>query len=266
MLAFITGGSRGIGLETAKVFSSEGANVVIFARGRERLETALSEIQRARLSMGQRSGFFVLDVSDSKAVQVVIEAAVRQFGVPDILVNNAGRAYPGKFEDITCSQFDETMKINLYGTWNTCSALVPLMKERGGAIVNVSSIAGFMGIYGYTDYCASKFAIIGFSEALRQELAAFKISVHVVCPPDTDTPGLKAEDATKPDETRSISAGAKLMMPSEVAKAIASGIKKGGFYIKPGFDGKLTHFLKRHMPFIVDYLVNRSIKNAGKKQ
>ena len=265
-IVFITGGSSGIGLETAKAFSADGAHVVIFARNRERLEAGLREIQAAGPSNPGRSGFFVLDVSNREAVGTVIEAAVKEFGVPDILINNAGRAYPGKFEDISCRQFDETMKINLYGTWNTCSVLVPLMKERGGAIVNVSSIAGFLGIYGYTDYCASKFAIIGFSEALRQELSACNISVHVVCPPDTDTPGLKNENATKPDETKAISAGAKLMKPAEVAKAIVAGIKKGSFFIKPGFDGKLTHFLKRHLPSLVDYMVNRSIKKVVDKQ
>ncbi len=103
--------------------------------------------------------------------------------------NNNGRAYPRKFADVSCQQFDETMRINMYGIWNTCAALVPHMKEQGGAIVNISSIAGFVGVFGFTDYSASKFAVIGFSEALKSELKQFGITVQVLCPPDTDTPG-----------------------------------------------------------------------------
>ena len=120
---------------------------------------------------------------------------VQSFGAPDILINNVGRALPRYFEDVTFEQFDETMKTNLYGAWNTISVLVPHMKAGGGTIVNVSSMAGFIGVFGYTDYCASKFAVVGLSEALRQELRRYGITVAVLCPPDTDTPGLANEDA-----------------------------------------------------------------------
>ena len=89
-----------------------------------------------------------MDVSKNHEVDIVIKSAVRDFGIPDILINCAGRAYPRYFEDISYAQFDETMKINLYGVWNTTKALLPFMKKNGGHIVNVSSIGGFIGVVG----------------------------------------------------------------------------------------------------------------------
>ena len=103
------------------------------------------------------------------------------------------------------------MKINLYGARNAIAALLPHMRNQGGHIVNVSSIAGLIGVFGYTDYCASKFGLIGFSEALRSELDSQGIMVSVLCPPDTDTPGLAEENLTKPPETLAVSESACVM-------------------------------------------------------
>jgi len=259
---YLTGGSSGIGLSTARLLTAAGANVVIFARNEEKLEAALGEIESRRVSAAQRFACRPLDVADHAAVTAVMTAAVQSFGPPDLLINNVGRALPRYFEDVAFQQFDETMKTNLYGAWNTISALVPHMKARGGAIVNVSSMAGFIGVFGYTDYCASKFAVVGLSEALRQELRRYGISVSVLCPPDTDTPGLANEDAAKPAETKAVSAGAKLMQPDDVAKELLKGIRRGTFMIVPGGAGKLAFFMKRHVPGVVDRIMRRGIRKA----
>ena len=166
---FITGGSSGIGLSTATLLAQKGAHITIFARDRNRLEQAREEVTRHGRSDQQQFFCSQLDVSDGNAVAEVMTKAVEAFGTPDILINCAGRAYPHYFEDITFEQFDETMKTNLYGIWHSISVLLPFMKEKGGHIVNVSSFAGLLGVFGYTDYCASKFAIIGLSEALKSE-------------------------------------------------------------------------------------------------
>ena len=203
-----------------------------------------------------------VDVSDRDEVEAVMSRAVWEFGTPEVLINCVGRARPLYFEDVTYEQFDETMKTNLYGAWNTISALLPHMKERGGYIVNVSSMAGLIGIFGYTDYSASKFALIGFSEALRSELKRYGIIVSVLCPPDTDTPGLQEENRTKPPETRVISARAKLMQPDEVSQALIKGMERGKFLIIPGFDGKFNFVLKRLLPGLVDFIMSRDIRKA----
>jgi short-subunit dehydrogenase len=206
-----------------------------------------------------------LDVSDNAAVNKTMDRAIRDFGAPKLLINCAGRAYPRHFESITYEQFDETMRVNMYGIWNTCAALVPHMKERGGAIVNTSSMVGFIGVFGYTDYAASKFAVVGFSEALKSELKRFNISVQVLCPPDTDTPGFAVENQTKPAETKAISAAARVMSADDVARHLVRHIRRGTFMIIPGMDGKIAFISKRLVPRIVEYVMDRDIRKAQGK-
>ena len=201
--------------------------------------------------------------TDHTAVDEVMAAAVAEFGAPGLLVNCAGRAVPHYFEDVTYERFDETMKVNLYGVRNAVAAVAPFMKaRRAGHIVNVSSMAGFVGVFGLTDYCASKFAVVGFSEALRQELRPFGIGVSVLCPPDTDTPGFARENLTKPEETKAVSAGGGLMRPDDVARALLDGVRRRRFMIVPGGDGRFTWFVKRHAPAVVDAVVARAVRKA----
>ncbi len=257
---YITGGSSGIGLSAGRLLAEKGANILIFARGMNQLEQAVDEIRSHSASGNQRIACLQLDVSDHPAVQDVMARAVNEFGCPDLLINSAGRARPGYFHEISYEQMDETMRINFYGVWNPISALLPHMKQKGGYIVNVSSIAGFLGVFGYTDYSASKFAMIGFSEALRSEVKPFNIQVSVLCPPDTSTPGFEIENRTKPEETKAISANARLMHPDAVAKALVKGIEGRRFMILPGLDGKLTWILKRLLPGLVDAVMDAKIK------
>jgi 3-dehydrosphinganine reductase len=260
---FIVGGSTGIGLAVAKKLGALGADILIFARGLEKLEQAVKEISKT-CKDEQSVSFMQLDVSNNSETNPVMDQAVKSFGVPDFLINCAGGAIPHHFEDVTYEQFDETMKINLYGIYNVVSCLVPHMKKQGGHIVNVSSIAGFIGVFGYTDYCASKFGIIGFSEALKSELKKYNIVVSVLCPPDTDTPGFKIENTTKPEETKAITGNAKLLRPEQVADALITGLKKNKFMIIPGFDGKLSFLIKRLFPRIIEFIMDISINRARK--
>ena len=264
-VVYITGGSSGIGLATACLLANKGADILIFARGREQLETAVGQIRNNAASGQRRVEFRQLDVADNQSVLQVMADAVSEFGCPDVLINAAGRALPDHFAAIPFKQMAETMQINFYGVWNPVAALLPHMKQKGGHIVNVSSIAGFLGVFGYTDYCASKFAIIGFSEALRSEVKPYNIKVSVLCPPDTDTPGLAAEDQTKPDETRAIAASAKVMQPDAVGKSLIKGIERGRFMIIPGMDGKLTWIAKRLFPRLVDMVMDAQIKKVRRK-
>ena len=263
---FIPGGSSGIGLSAAKLLASQGAHVVILARNSKRLEEASAGIKQNRKSDTQRVGFMTLDVSVNAAVKSTMAKAVSDFGTPDLLINCAGRAYPRNFEDISFTQFDETMRINMYGIWNTCQTLIPLMKKKGGVIVNTSSMCGFIGVFGYTDYCASKYAVVGFSEALKSELKQFNIAVQVLCPPDTDTPGFQEENKTKPEETKEISASAKLMSPDDVARVLLNDIGTGKFMIIPNMDGKITFIMKRLFPKLTEFVMDMSIQKVQKKR
>lgn len=261
-IVFITGGSSGIGLELSKQYASFGADIVIFARGRELLELAIREISSKRIHDEQRFEYRILDVSKPDEVAAVMEESVTASGTPDILINCAGRAFPRHFESVTNEQFHQTMSTNFYSIWYITKALIPFIKKSGGKIVNVSSMCGVMGVYGYTDYCASKFAVIGFSEALRSEMKRFNIQISIVCPPDTDTPGFKTENETKPQETMALSKGAKLMQPRDVAAEIIKGVDKGKKLIIPGFDGKMVVLLKRLFPSLMERVMDNIISKT----
>ncbi len=261
---YITGGSSGIGLETAKLMARRGANVIIFARGLERLQEAKRAVEASRKSESQKVDFRRLDVGRHDDVVRVMSEAVREFGPPDVLINSAGRAYPDYFENISYEQFDETMKVHIYAIWNTVSALLPHIKQRRGYIVNVSSALGLLGIFGYADYAASKFAIIGFSEVLKSELKPQGVGVSVLLPVDTDTPGFAVENRTKPPECVAVSESGGLMQPEEVAELLLKGMGKGRFLIMPG-SMKGIYYVKRFFPWLVDLVMDRQIKNAQKK-
>lgn len=264
---YITGGSMGIGLAIAKEFAVTGADVVIFARSEGPLKEAVSEIRDGVKSDRQVVDYILVDVVNDEACQSVMRKAVSTYGVCDVLICCPGGAKPGYFETISAADFDHTMRLNLYSTRNTIASLVPFMKANGGGhIVALSSIAGFLGVFGYTDYCASKFALIGFSEALKSELRPFNINVSVLCPPDTDTPGLVTENQTKPEETKAISENAKLMSAEAVAKGLIRGLKRNQFLIIPGFDGKLVYFLKRFFPSLIEWVMTATIKKVQKKR
>ncbi|MDP8225358.1 MAG: SDR family oxidoreductase [Candidatus Lernaella stagnicola] len=251
-LAFITGGSSGIGLAVAQRMNARGATVVLFARRREALATALDSLDQP-----DRGAMFEMDVADRPQVEAVLAEAVAEHGAPDILVNSAGVSYPGYFEQLEYDEFDRTVRINLYGTWNTCHVLVPAMKAKGGHIVNVASVAGLLGVFGYSAYAASKFGVVGLSESLRAEMRRFGIRVSVLCPPDTDTPMLAAENRRKPPETEAIAGAAKVLTTDRVVDDLLRGMRKNQFLIVPGFDGKFTALAKRFSPTLVAWVTDR---------
>lgn len=262
MIAYVVGASLGIGLAVAEKLAARGDDVALFARREGPLADAARSVEARRLRPSQRVVARSLDASDAAQVRAVMAGCVAELGAPDLLVNCAGRAIPGHFEEISAAQLDETLRLNLHTCWNTAAALVPAMKARGGHIVNVSSLAGLIGVFGYTDYCAAKFAVVGFSEALRQELAPHGIGVSVLCPPDVDTPGFARENETKPDETRVISAGAKLLGAAEVAEALLAGLGRRRFAIVPGADSRLAWRAKRLAPGLVDRLIARRLRRV----
>jgi len=262
---YIVGGSSGIGLSTAEILAQRGSNVIIFARGRERLEEALEKIAARKKDAKQHFAFKQLDVSKREDVERIMGDAAEEFGPPDILINSAGRALPDYFENIDYEQLDESMKLHLYGNWNTIKALLPYLKQRRGYIVNVCSVVGFVGVFGYTDYAASKFALMGLTESLKSELKPCGVGISILCPADTDTPGFEVENRSKPPETVAVSEGGGLMQPEEAAEALIKGIEKGKFIITPG-SAKMAYRLKRYAPWLIDLVWDRQIKKVQKNK
>ncbi|MDD5312897.1 MAG: SDR family oxidoreductase [Dehalococcoidia bacterium] len=262
--AYITGGSSGIGLAIAKQLASRGAGVIIFSRQADLLKSAIREIENCRVSEGQRFSYMQVDVSQYEMTEKVLSNAVSEFGSPDILINSAGIAYPQKFEDTPYEKFDDILKVNLYGTWNTIHCLLPYLKQKKGYIVNTSSIAGFIGVFGMTSYSASKFAIIGFSEALRSELKSYGVTVSVLCPPDVDTPMLEKSNMIKPAEAKALSSTADIMTPEAVASFLVKAMSREDFLLIPNVSGKFTHLLKRLLPGLTERIIDSKIKSVQK--
>ncbi len=221
--AIVTGGSSGIGLETARLLAQRGASVSLIARGAERLEKAAASIEgdvRTR----------AVDVSD----QAAVTSAITELGPCDVLVSCAGLARPGRFLELPDDVFRQMMEVDYFGTLHALRAVVPGMVERGrGSVVAVSSAAGLIGIYGYSAYGPAKFAVRGLMESLRAELEPHGLHVGVVYPPDVDTPQLVEENQWKPAETRAISGTIKPLPPEHVARAIIAGIDRRRFLICP---------------------------------
>lgn len=150
-----------------------------------------------------------------------------QFGPVDVLVTCAGEARPGQFERMRLEVFEEQMALNYFGTLHAVRAVVPTMLDRRrGHLLLVSSTAGLVGVYGYSAYAPTKFALRGLAETLRAELKPHGVVVSCAYPPDTDTPGLARENRDKPEATARISAAVKVRSPEAVAAAMIRGVER----------------------------------------
>lgn len=237
--ALISGGSSGIGLALAQSLAAQGWNLSILARDPARLAAARAAIQSARRETAQQVKTFSADVTDAGAAADAVHAAMAELGAPRLLVTSAGIVIPGLFETLPASAFERTMAVNYFGTLNVVRAALPRMQAvRGGRIVLISSGAGLVGLYGYTAYAPSKFAVRGFAESLRAELKPDGIAVSVVYPPDTDTPQLQEEQALRPPALAALASGSRVLSADEVARAILKGVGRGKFIIAPGRDMK----------------------------
>lgn len=263
---FITGGSSGIGKSIALMLAEQGAHLYIAARGQARLDEALAEIREHAANADQVFGSVALDVSDRDAVKDAAEKVVSGLGGIDIVVNNAGIAHPASIMDTPDEVFDSMMAVNYFGTVHVTRAFLPYMTEaRGGTIAIVSSLAGVLGIYGYSAYSASKFALWGFADCVRQDVLKYGIKVCVVFPPDTDTPQLEEENRIKPPETKAIAGNVKVQPPEFVAKALLEGVKKGKYHVIPGMGSKFTYFMARHFPAITRWVIDGDLKKYQRR-
>jgi len=265
--AIVTGGSSGIGKAMAKLLARRGANVFLVARREEQLNAATAELRKEAVSETQRFGCRSADVSDLGQIEEAVEAAEAACGPVAVLVNCAGFVHPGYVEELPISAMEAELRINYFGTVYTVKQVVGgMIERREGRILNVASLGGLKGIFGYTSYSGSKFAVVGFSEALRSELRSYGIGVSVLCPPDVDTPMFENENKLKPPETLEISKGASVMQPEDVALAGVRGMEKGSFIIIPNNAGKIAMLVNRLAPWLFDKFVNSTIDKVRKRR
>ncbi|MHA2288669.1 MAG: SDR family oxidoreductase [Promethearchaeota archaeon] len=263
--AIISGGSKGIGKATAKLFVQLGGNVCIVARTLETLNSAAEEIKNFKVEENQSVEVLSCDMSNSEQVNQQYIKHIKEFGVPDYTFNIVGISYPNYTDKLTIEDYKFHMDTNFYGQLNAILTVLPYYMERkGGYFVNMSSLAGYIGLMGYAAYTPTKFAIVGLSEVLRNEYKQYNIKVSVVYPPDTDTFGLHEEAKTRPEELNIIAARAGLMQPERVAQIIMKGILKGKFHIHAG-SSKIYWRLMRLFPKLVRSFTDSDVKKARKK-
>lgn len=214
-LAIVTGASRGIGRAISLRLAHEGYDLALFGRSEELLSSLTYEIKK----YGRDAVFFAGDVSDGLFVNESVNQVILEFGKIEILVNNAGMAIFKTFIESSLEEFKAQINTNLYGVYNFTKAVLPNMIEnKGGTIINISSLAGKNPFVGGTMYSASKHALMGFSKSLMLEVRQHNIRVAAVCPGSVGTEML-AGTSLEPENL------SKVLTPDDIAQTVSAIIQ-----------------------------------------
>ncbi len=265
-IAIVTGGSSGIGLATAELLAARGAHVALVARDPERLEAAREAVSAVRRDDSQKALAVSCDVSEYDAVVEMVRRVESELGPVDLLAACAGFCTPMRFTELPIDEFQSHIDTNLLGVTYPARALAPGMMKRGrGHIAMVSSMGGFIGVYGYAAYSPAKFGVMGLAEVLRSELKPHGIGVTVMCPPNVDTPGYARELSMEPAETAAINGGAKTASPTAMAESLLSAVERGRFLVVPGMANGLLYRLKGLWPEIFFAVFDRDVAAVQKE-
>jgi 3-oxoacyl-[acyl-carrier protein] reductase len=213
--ALITGAGKGIGKAIAIALAKEGVNVILVARTQEEIESVAVKARSLRV----KALAITADVADINSVNAAVEKALTEFGTIDILINNAGIGAFGKFLELEPTAWERIIQVNLMGTYYVTRAVLPNMIERqNGDIINISSTAGLSGNALTSAYSASKFAVLGLTESLMQEVRKHNIRVTAL------TPSTVATDMAK-DLNLTDGNPEKVMQSEDVAELIIAQLK-----------------------------------------
>lgn len=249
----VTGASSGIGAATVRLFAREGYRVVLAARRQERLQELVDEIQ----ARGGEALSVATDVSLFEDIQQMVDAAMARFGQIDVLLNNAGFGRLDWLEELDPQKdIQAQIQVNLLGTILTSQAVIPgMIERRSGHIINVCSLGGYVAAPTYTAYAASKFAVRGFTEALRREVGIYGISVSAIYPGSVTTEfsekaGIRRKTGvTTPESLR--------LSPEEVAQAIMSLVRSPRRDLVIPWPMRLVVWFNTLFPGLVDLIVER---------
>lgn len=213
--AIVTGAGKGIGKAVAIALAKEGVNVILLARTKVDLDNVAAEIN----ALGVRSLVLTVDISDINSVNAAIEKTLTEFKSIDILINNAGIATFGKFLELEPKEWERIIQVNLMGVYYTTRAVLPNMIERRtGDIINISSTAGLRGAALTSAYSASKFAVLGLTESLMQEVRKHNIRVTALTPSTVATDMAKDLNLTDGNPDR-------VMQSEDIAELIIAQLK-----------------------------------------
>ena len=215
-VTLVTGASSGLGAETAQLFSRQGATVFGSGRDTGRWAEVFADVERG--------SYATVDVASAQACRDAVAQCVGEFGGLDVLVNIAGRHQMRRTESMTDDDWVQDLAVNLNGPFYLCRAALPYLLERGGNIINVSSIAGVEGQAYSAGYCAAKHGLIGLTRALAVEYTADRVRVNAVCPGGMMTPQIQqfsAPDNANFDLIMRTASPRGMMAPLDVANVIA---------------------------------------------
>ena len=245
----ITGAGSGIGRALAKEFAAGGAELAL-------ADVNAASVEETRSLLGNaKAGTYVCDVGDAAAVEAFARKVRQDFGRATIVVNNAGVALYGNFEQLTVAEFEWLFRVNFWGVIHGCKFFLPLLREQKQArLVNISSVFGLIAPPGQTAYGASKYAVRGFSESLREELRGSGIAVTCVHPAGIRTNianNGRAGAATDPQgqtEARELFNRVAVITPEEAARTIVQGILRNKDRVLIGADAYRMDRLARLLP------------------
>jgi 3-dehydrosphinganine reductase len=221
--AMVTGGSSGIGRALVSRLVDLGSNVSVLALDDDDLESVAAEYAESAATVTTHA----VDVRDEAQTRSVIADASALHGPCDLLVTSAGIARPGRFLELPNGEFEREMQVNFFGTLYAIRAVTPSMIERRrGRIVAISSAAGLLGVFGYSAYGSTKYAVRGLCDVLRTELKPHGVYVGCVFPTDVDTPQFAGEQEFLPDETKAIAGSVTPIAAEKVAAAILRGVDR----------------------------------------
>ncbi|MBI4588224.1 MAG: SDR family NAD(P)-dependent oxidoreductase [Candidatus Rokubacteria bacterium] len=248
-VALVTGASSGIGEATARELARQWARVALFARRENRLEEVADGIRRG----GGKVMVLTGDVTDPAAVLSAVQRLLADWKRVDVLVNNAGRGMAAPFEAVTAQELRDLLEVNLIGVLTATQAVLPAMRQQGsGHIINVSSVAGRRGLPLRSAYNATKFALVGLTEALRQELRGTGIRVSLVYPISTVTEFHDAE--VKKAEPRRYG---PVQSAEQVAGAIVRCVQRPRPEVYPYPPARILAVLSALAPGFVDWMMER---------
>lgn len=260
-IVIITGGASGIGLGLVKHYLSKGYAVAVFdITSKDDLASSQDPELQSIISHPQ-THFIQTNIANNGSVQSAVKQVHNTLGAPNIVVNCAGILRAGPFTSLTADDFSTSYQVNVLGTRHLAAACLPLMR-KGDRFAMIASMAGTVGIYGYTAYGSSKFAVLGLAQCLRAEYASTGISISVICPPEIDTPMVVEEIRTMHPATRALKDFAGRLTLDEALPVIIKGIGQRKFMIIPGWQAKMTFWLNRITPIwlqnrVMDFLVKR---------
>lgn len=251
----ITGAAGGLGSALARAFAERGCRLAL-------LDLTLAGLEEVVDQVGGESFAQPCDLTDPSAVSAAFEAFEERFGGIDVLVNNAGLTHRSAFVDTEPDVFRRVMDVNYFGTVHATKAALPSIVRRRGAVVAISSVAGFAPLLGRTGYAASKHAIHGLMGSLRAEVAGAGVDVTIVAPTFVDTPfRYRTLDGDGSITTHPQSRVGRMLSPDKVAAAVVDAVERRRRFVVVGTVGRLSWIVNRLSPSLYERLMARGLQS-----